>query len=483
MSTPLTFNPRYTLKPEKDQAILLSTDSTDFENVFLIIHPVHAMILSCIDGRDQEEIVKDISDKLQVEVDVVRNFIAPLINNQKDVFLKYGDWVVKFPPMTIIYSDEKPYRNYPINSFSYTSVDLRYKRLSSPARITLMLNNICQTHCYYCYADRRLPQQTTLPFDRLKEIIREAYEENVLSINTIGGEFFLYPHWKELMIELKKYGYHVYVSTKLPIDLPTVEFLKEQNLTFLQISLDTMIESHLLKILGVRETYYHKIIHTFELLDKAGIQVAVHTILNRYNDSIEDMESLFGFLSCFHNISYWRCDLVGASLYNTTPIENMAPEPLNHLKISSYLAQLKETAPFTIYPIAPPSVSAADSKKDKYDKFMDRGFCSGNFSSFFMLPDGKVTICEELYWHPHFIMGDLSKQSLEEIWDSKKATEIYEIDQQSIPAESLCHTCKIFSECRSFKQVCYKKILKIFGYDKWYYPDPDCPFVEEKQLK
>ena len=28
----------------------------------------------------------------------------------------------------------------------------------------------------------------------------------------------------------------------------------------------------------------------------------------------------------------------------------------------------------------------------------------------YILPDGKVTICEELYWNEHFIIGDVTKQ-------------------------------------------------------------------------
>ena len=35
-------------------------------------------------------------------------------------------------------------------------------------------------------------------------------------------------------------------------------------------------------------------------------------------------------------------------------------------------------------------------------KFFSRSYCSGLFSSLFILPNGKVTMCEELYWYPKF---------------------------------------------------------------------------------
>ncbi len=41
--------------------------------------------------------------------------------------------------------------------------------------------------------------------------------------------------------------------------------------------------------------------------------------------------------------------------------------------------------------------------------------CSANFYAFVILRDGKVTICEELYLHPKFIIGDLKKQSIMEV--------------------------------------------------------------------
>lgn len=30
----------------------------------------------------------------------------------------------------------------------------------------------------------------------------------------------------------------------------------------------------------------------------------------------------------------------------------------------------------------------------------------------FVLPDGKVSACEQLYWHPQFIIGDLKNNLL-----------------------------------------------------------------------
>lgn len=101
--------------------------------------------------------------------------------------------------------------------------------------------------------------------------------------------------------------------------------------------------------------------------------------------------------------------------------------------------------------------------------------CSGNLNALYILPDGKVTICEELYWHPHFIIGDLKKQTLKEIWNSQKAKDIFYLKQSSIPSDSPCSSCQDFFECRKYKHICWRDTILAYGADKWYYPDISCP--------
>lgn len=67
-----------------------------------------------------------------------------------------------------------------------------------------------------------------------------------------------------------------------------------------------------------------------------------------------------------------------------------------------------------------------------WTKFNERSVCAGNYLQLFILPDGNVTICEELYWHPKFIVGNILEQSLNEIWNSKAALNLYYLKQSDI---------------------------------------------------
>ena len=103
--------------------------------------------------------------------------------------------------------------------------------------------------------------------------------------------------------------------------------------------------------------------------------------------------------------------------------------------------------------------------------------CTGNQRTFIILPDGKVTICEELYWHPAFIIGDVHDNTIEEIWTGEKAVGLFNIAQDMISEGSPCKTCGSFTACRRPRGVCWKMILKGYGMEHWDYPDPRCPMA------
>lgn len=86
----------------------------------------------------------------------------------------------------------------------------------------------------------------------------------------------------------------------------------------------------------------------------------------------------------------------------------------------------------------------------------------------FILPDGNVTICEELYWNPHFVIGNVNEHGIEQIWKSEKALALYNIKQDEHPKESSCNSCMIYNKCRIPKQICYRDIIRKYGEEKWY---------------
>ncbi|MCD8029671.1 MAG: SPASM domain-containing protein [Bacteroides sp.] len=293
----------------------------------------------------------------------------------------------------------------------------------------------------------------------------------------------MYKNWRELLIEFHKYGYNPYLSTKIPLAEEDIKTLADMGIKDLQLSLDTLIDKNLTRILGVRTSYVEQIKHTLELLNKYHIKVFIHTVLNRLNDTPEDIKSIYDFIEKLDNIIEWKIDKAGSSLYLTENYDNIKPREENMEAIGLFTDSIKDKVNYPIRSVRPMNNNDVKDPKAGRSDFFKRGLCSGNYSGFFILPDGQVTLCEEFYWMPEFILGDITKNTLLEVWNSEKSKRLFDLPQEEYPKDSLCSSCKEFVKCRSVRQVCWKETVKVFGQDKWYYPDTNCPKLSSKVQK
>lgn len=449
------------------------------------------MILSHMDGREMNECVQSAATDLNVPPKLIESFISQILDAADTSYIKSGDMVSAFPPRTLISIDSMgKYKLYEPELFAYETIDLSMKRHLTPSTITLMVNNICATNCIYCYEDKSKIVNCTIPLNRIFEIIREAHNLHVNTFDVVGGEFFLYPHWKEVLTELKRNGFNPYLSTKYPLKEEDVKFLADIGIIDIQVSLDSAIEENLIPSLHINKGYVEQIANFITTLDKYDIKIMVHSVLTKYNQNVDDMESVYELIKDLKNIVHWHIVKADASLYSTTPFEEIEVSKDALTTISDFFKEISNTAKFPIqYPHEEEAKknekkhSEVDILKIKINNFFNRTFCSGLFSSLYILPDGKVTICEQLYWNQDFIVGDIKKQSLQEIWNSDKANFIFNIKQDDIPEDSACHSCEFFKSCREGRQVCYREVIRKFGKKKWYYPDPTCPFIDENGEK
>jgi radical SAM protein with 4Fe4S-binding SPASM domain len=489
----ITLNSNYVLKPDEGRTLILSSlvgrnkiEGVD-DSVTFIIHPIYAMILSFIDGREYDECIIDASNELGVAKELIEGFVQKLLDNPSQVYIKSNDKISAFPPQTIItISSRELSKRYNPEMFRYEDLDLRMKRHYTPSTITLMLNNICVTKCIYCYQDKSRIAKCEIPLERIKELIHEARDLNVNTFDVIGGEFFLYKYWKEVLSELITYGYNPYLSTKIPLSEENIKFLAQVGVKDLQVSLDTLIIEHLVPSLGVPNDYANNMINSLMLLEKYKIPIMVHSVLTKYNDSIEDMESIYNVLKNLSNIIDWHVVKGEPSLYSKVNYSNFEIKAKALNSIVDYLESINRNGCIDIrIPTREPENKNISSETERniaseVNQFFDRSFCSGLFSSLYILPNGQVTMCEQLYWNKNFIVGNVLENSIQEVWNSEKAKSIYFIKQEDIPSDSLCHTCTNFNVCREVRQVCYREIIKKYGTDKWYYPDVNCPYVKIK---
>lgn len=475
------FNPIYRLKVDKGKVLIFhrggivrAEDQHD-EGFCGAIHPLHAIILSFLNGKEIEETIENIRKFIPMDAKELFHFIISLLDNEHSQVLNYKNYSIVFPSHLIIISDKTRDIVYNPTDFLLNDVDLSVSRPISVSKLTLMVNNTCSTNCYYCYADKRKKVENKIPLERYKQIIEEAKKNGVVTIDVIGGEFFLYPHWKQLYSFLIEHNYYPLLSTKTCLKESDIKFLSEKKCTQLQFSLDSLIPETLNGMLGVNDRYVENVKHTLKLLEKYGINVAIHSILTQKNSTEEDFKSIFDFIKNLSNILYWKPDIGSESVYVNTAIHGtIAPTSKAQTSISVLCNKLQRNVSFPILSSGLEK-KEGDSSIKTWANFNERSVCAGNYLQLFILPDGNVTICEELYWHPRFIVGNILEQSLNEIWNSKAALDLYYLKQSDISEGSPCRTCKDYEVCRIPKQVCYRDIVRKYGTKHWDYPDVNCP--------
>lgn len=477
-----SFNTDYVLwHDEKRTFIIQRYESNDSTRGWIsIIHPIQAMILSFFSvERPFDEVLYNLAAFLNQTPEDAQAMIAPFVNNKEPFQTHYGESIFNFPKNILLetqHNNVQNAREYIPKDFMFDELDFKSKRMySSPLNITWMPSNNCVTNCIYCYADRQT-KSTTMPLSRVKEIILEAKALDVFRFGMVGGEIFAFPQWYELISFIKQHGFIVdRLSTKIPLTHEEVKKLKHAGVRQMQISLDTLVPDTLCKILRVSASYVDKIKDTVRFFCEEGFDTTIASVITTDNCDMENMLSVYEFLRTLKGISNWGLRPAFPSIYKNNS-SDFTPTAKQMYELFDLCEPLKAGVKFSI----------------SYDKtFLERGYneakggschfkgaeCSANRSHIFILPDGKVTLCEQLYWKPHFIIGDLSKQTIKEVWHGERAMWFANLATEQLQDDNPCKTCGLFDDCYRNMNRCWAEVMKAYGDDYWDYPDPRCEFA------
>jgi radical SAM protein with 4Fe4S-binding SPASM domain len=477
-------NPDYKLKSDKNRVVIMNryTNTVGVEDFTGFVHPVYAAMLSVFDGEKKyKQVTREISGLLQKDMTAVSKIVTPLLENEEEVHFTFENRHFSFPRQLLVKKTNgviAPKYNMKEFLIPKKDLDLNSWRLNSPLDILFMVNTLCYTDCVYCYADRRQRMDCQIPLERLKELIKEASDMNMRSFDLSGGELFLYKHWEELLKQFIMNGFKVNISTKIPIGDEIIRKLKELNVNKIQISVDSIVKEELMAMLNVDADYCDRLKQTFRKLDENGMEILTNSQVTSFNEN--SIHLLIDFLLGLKNIKRINIGVAGYSLYKTEEDYLQYKPRLEQVEkieamVNERKAKYGKTPLISFSGYSKESDLIGKKREEKIKSFFDRARCTANFYACVLLPDGKVTICEELYWHPKFIIGDLMIQSIEEVWNSKRALELYHITEDMVSDESACKGCEGFNPCHQYKGVCWKEVLMAYGEDNWDYPDPKCP--------
>ena len=490
MNKVYVLNPHYHLRHDIHRVALFSGTGTDTgcsRNWHTFIHPLQAVMLSFFTyDRPLRETLPLLCDFFCRSRKEIIKWISEFIDNPTPIYTSSQQGEICFPKRILIEAEQAGYalrfdRLQP-NSFIWKKLDLTTRRLySGPLLLTFMLTNQCVTHCKYCYADTSTRVESPLPTTRIMELIREASHLQVQQVNLIGGEIFLHKDWKIVLQELVKQ--HIapeFISTKIPVDKRLIQDLQEIGYQgIVQISLDACNSQVLMDSLEVNRQYASKMLEGLQLLDESGLNYQVSSVLTRYNCDIAILTELFHRLSELKHLRDWR--IVPVSLSNNKDFGNISQLKASRTQIINLFNEIRPVVSQAPFPV----ILGYGPLEEEYQatwggsRHFKGSECSALTTHLFILPDGKVTICEQLYWHPRFIIGNVTTQSLEEVWNSPQATQLCSLQRKDISTASACKECHLFEDCHAYQNRCWSNIIKAYGPEHWDFPDPRCRYAPD----
>lgn len=486
-------NPDYVIRKDSHRYLLYNKLSCQYNSSIVksLIHPIHAKVFSFFtQKRKLSENITLIANSLSLSEKEAEQLVAPFLENESPVFLRYKTKKIKIPA-NLLLEEEQIKGDYLPEKFQVSEedckgeVDLVTKRLEVPRMITFMLTNTCCTKCCYCYADTTTKVTTPLPTERILELIRQAKQVGIYNINLIGGEVFLHHHWDAILKEIIANGFSPEsLSTKVPITESIISKLKNTGYSkILQLSIDTLSPELASQTLRVNTNYIDEIKKGVDLLESSSYYYRVETVLTKSTATIENIQDLYNYFSTKKHIKQWEIRV--AMFSNNKDAENF-------ISIKSNRTTLDDVYDYVEKQLMPKAAFAILSPRKELDtKYFSAeagstsfkgAKCSALNEHFFILPDGKATICEQLYWNPQFIIGDVSKSDLLDVWHSGRAMQLVNLKQQDLQQKSACGECKLFEDCfKKERNRCWSDIIKVYGTDCWDYPDPRCAYAPKMQ--
>jgi radical SAM protein with 4Fe4S-binding SPASM domain len=469
-------NPEYILLSDTNRMVLTFSKLYGENSATSIIHPVYAVLFSLFNGdRILKELLKEITEIYDINEDEAYNLVDNFIENEKQINIEYDGVIFGFPPNIIINNINKIIRtDIDADFFKIQEpYDFKSKRFNTVRRVFFILNMTCCTDCIYCYADRKTPH-TPLPLQKVLDIIDEAKSYGVVELNISGGDIFANKNWYVILKKIFDSGYTPYLSTKMALMEHDIEQLQEIGATQIQISLDTLNPKLARQNLKVSSEYVNKVKESIRLLDKKGIKIILKSTVTKHTCTTENISELLAFAKEMQHVTKYTFTPFAYSQYKTVKhFNDFKPSLEQIMDVKDMLEDLRTNLHFDIH-IDDATVSDGLECANS-ELFGQNTICSGNMDSIIILPDGKVTICEELYWNKNFILGDLKLNTIHEIWTSQKAVSLWYLSQNLFPKESICSKCDTFKACRHRGKVCWKKVIAAYGRENWLYPDISCP--------
>ena len=466
---------------------------------YLLLSPREGAVVSLFNGKYSLrhlalilEYILDFND-----LNAARDYLISVINKINEDFDAIVNMADILAPYVKIYDT--------LQFIASSSEGVKQHRLVYPLSITAMFSNACETNCVYCYANRRIiPPSQQLSTKRWIEIFHEARSLGIEQVGLTGGDPLFRKDSITLLGELIKLEMLFLVSTKCHITREKADHLVDIGMTQpinqitreIQLSIDGPDEDTA-DVLAGSPGYFNRAIDSIKNLTERGFYFRVKAVLVPFNaprvyDWIKVMVGLGATrlsVAAYNRTFYRHHDDLFLSLDDRKLIEEQcerAKSDFPEMKL-----QMSGLDPVTMIGKGPASANkylggssieaGSPSFGDKMEEWKKRTHCSGGRSNLTITPDGKVVLCETVPQEGIFVVGDLTTQSIMDVWNSQKLLDFAYPSREKFVG-SACYDCDYLSEClSSLAGYCFRD--SYFNYGNVFERPPQCPFSPDNGMR
>ncbi|MEG2110394.1 MAG: radical SAM protein [Clostridium sp.] len=285
-----------------------------------------------------------------------------------------------------------------------------------PIHTTISITKGCNFRCLYCYEQPLKENNTTIPLNQWKNILKQVKQRGCISLTITGGE----PLYSKDFINIYEYAYDLNFKVNI---ITNLSLINDEVLTLLRKKPPVEISGTLY---GVSNKTYdefckHKkgwdiVKNNIDKLLRNNINIKLHTVLNVYNNA--ELKEMLDYTNKnninFHVYRKVSCDING----------NKEPQKY----------QINQIQEIESYNIIKDEELAIQSTKNN-QKLWEKGYknCCAGISSCYINSRGEMYLCNR-YVNSSFNVLDLG---FDESWNN-----IYHLRKEIIEVVNECGKCK-----------------------------------------
>ncbi|HWR83804.1 MAG TPA: radical SAM protein [Candidatus Deferrimicrobium sp.] len=386
-----------------------------------------------------DEIISLLSSVTRVSREQAEAFMMNYLREVKD-FLVEGMINDKYQPYDFI--------------MPKSSVDMSHFRLKTPLSLVLLLTYRCSSHCLYCYANRDSREDLSeMGLAFAKAIVDQACDSKVQVMYLGGGDPFTRRWVFDLIEYINSKDIILILSTKEYLTPNMCFRLADSGVLRMQVSIDSLKPESTEMLVG-RKGYVAEAIHTIGNLQLAGITVSTNSVVTKYN--VMDIPELVKYLvsavienivlSRYYRSTYRHCDSLFVDDSDIAWLNDQIDKINKHNAI-----------------VATPRLDSGNlTNQEKFAKFLSRARCAFGRMGLVITPSGKVIPCEQLPSKEPFLLGDLSKTTLNDVWQSDKVKSLL-YPEKSYFLGRACYECEHYVKCVHEMGWCVRDVYKVYG--------------------